>query len=60
MSDDDRAEELDEGRMSVPEHLQELRKRLRNAGLVLVAAGIAASFWAERFFELRGALVALE
>jgi sec-independent protein translocase protein TatC len=51
MSDEESGEQLDESRMSVLEHLQELRKRLRNAGLVLVASGIVASFWAERFFQ---------
>ena len=42
--------QLDEPRMSLLEHLQELRLRLRNSVLVLVGAAMAASFFAERFF----------
>ena len=33
-------DELEQSRVSVLEHLEELRKRLRNAGLVLVASGL--------------------
>jgi sec-independent protein translocase protein TatC len=51
MTDAEPGDELDQSRMSVLEHLQELRKRLRNAAIVLVVSGIAASFWAERFFQ---------
>jgi sec-independent protein translocase protein TatC len=50
MNDEESGDELEESRMSVLEHLQELRKRLRNAGLVLVVAGIAASWWSWKFF----------
>jgi sec-independent protein translocase protein TatC len=42
--------QLDEPRMSLLEHLQELRLRLRNSVLVLIGAALAASFFAERFF----------
>jgi sec-independent protein translocase protein TatC len=42
--------QLDEPRMSLLEHLQELRVRLRNAVLVLMLAGIGASFFANDFF----------
>lgn len=47
---DDRDEGLDEHRMTFLEHLQELRRRLRNAGIVLVVAGLTASFFAWDFF----------
>jgi sec-independent protein translocase protein TatC len=46
----DVATQLDEPRMSLLEHLQELRIRLRNSVVVLVIAGVAASFLSERFF----------
>jgi sec-independent protein translocase protein TatC len=42
--------QLDEPRMSLLEHLQELRRRLRNSVIVLIGAALAASFFAERFF----------
>jgi sec-independent protein translocase protein TatC len=48
----DVATQLDEPRMSLLEHLQELRVRLRNSVVVLVIAGVAASFFSERFFFL--------
>jgi sec-independent protein translocase protein TatC len=38
------------GRMTLLEHLQELRLRLRNAMLVLVGAAFGASFFANDFF----------
>jgi sec-independent protein translocase protein TatC len=52
------------GRMTLLEHLQELRIRLRNSMLVLVAAAFGASFFAMRFFDflvrpVEGALRAL-
>jgi sec-independent protein translocase protein TatC len=47
-----RDSQQDDRRMSLVEHLQELRLRLRNAMLVLVGAGIAASFFANDFFHL--------
>jgi sec-independent protein translocase protein TatC len=46
----DATTQLDEPRMSLLEHLQELRLRLRNSVLVLIGAAVAASFFAERFF----------
>ena len=42
----------DDRRMSLFEHLQELRVRLRNSMLVLVGAGVLASFFANDFFHL--------
>jgi Sec-independent protein secretion pathway component TatC len=51
MSDAGPDDELDESRMTVLEHLQELRKRLRNAGIVLVAAGLVSSYYAMAFFQ---------
>lgn len=41
---------LDDSRMSIVEHLQELRVRLRNAGLVFVVATVVASRFAGEFF----------
>jgi sec-independent protein translocase protein TatC len=41
----------DDGRMTILEHLQELRRRLRNAALVLAAATLAAGFFAWDFFQ---------
>ena len=46
----DASTQLDEPRMSLLEHLQELRRRLRNSVIVLIGAAVAASFFAERFF----------
>ncbi len=43
-------QDLDEKPMSIMEHLQELRVRLRNAGLVFVAAFFVSSFYANDFF----------
>src|SRR5688572_21713174 len=51
MSEPEPGEDLEQGRMTVLEHLQELRRRLRNAGIVLVAAGLTASYFAWDFFE---------
>ncbi len=48
----DAATQPDEPRMSLLEHLQELRVRLRNSVVVLVVAGLGASFFSERFFFL--------
>jgi sec-independent protein translocase protein TatC len=45
-------DEIEENRMSFLEHLQELRRRLRNAALVLVGAGLGASFFAWDFFQV--------
>jgi sec-independent protein translocase protein TatC len=39
-------------RMTVLEHLQELRKRLRNAGLVFAATTLASSFFTMHLFDL--------
>ena len=39
------------GRMTFLEHLQELRVRLRNAGVVFLAATIVSAFWAWDFFQ---------
>ena len=52
-------------KMSLLEHLQELRVRLRNSLLVLVAAAVGASFFATDFFfflarPVEQALIALE
>jgi sec-independent protein translocase protein TatC len=44
--------EPEEGRMSLIEHLQELRVRLRNSIFVLLGAAFAASFFANDFFQL--------
>jgi Sec-independent protein secretion pathway component TatC len=38
--------------MSLLEHLQELRLRLRNSMLVLASAALASSFFANDFFRL--------
>jgi sec-independent protein translocase protein TatC len=40
------------GRMTFLEHLQELRVRLRNAGVVFLVATIVSAFWAWDFFQL--------
>jgi sec-independent protein translocase protein TatC len=52
------------GRMTLLEHLQELRVRLRNSMIVLLVAAVGASFFAMRFFDflvqpVEGALRAL-
>jgi Sec-independent protein secretion pathway component TatC len=44
-------DDLDESRMTLLEHLQELRKRLRNAALVLAGASLVASFFSWSFFQ---------
>lgn len=48
----DAVTQLEDQRMTFIEHLQELRVRLRNSIVVLAAAGIAASFFANDFFHL--------
>jgi sec-independent protein translocase protein TatC len=48
---DDATPGTEERRMSLIEHLQELRVRLRNSMLVLAAAAFAASFFATDFFQ---------
>jgi sec-independent protein translocase protein TatC len=48
---DDATPGTEERRMSLVEHLQELRVRLRNSMLVLAAAALAASFFAYDFFQ---------
>lgn len=44
-------EQPDEARMTILEHLQELRARLRNAALVFGAATLVSSFFAWPFFQ---------
>jgi sec-independent protein translocase protein TatC len=48
----DAESQVEEGRMSLIEHLQELRLRLRNSTFVLLAAALAASFFANEFFQV--------
>jgi sec-independent protein translocase protein TatC len=45
-------EELEDKRMSLLEHLQELRVRLRNAGIAFVLAMGLSFYFVRRFFEL--------
>jgi len=59
---EDTEREGEGGRMSLLEHLQELRVRLRNAAVVFLIATIVSAFWAWDFFELlaRPVMAALE
>jgi sec-independent protein translocase protein TatC len=43
---------VDDARMSFLEHLSDLRKRLRNAALIFVAAMIASFFFFKQYFDL--------
>ena len=45
------AEQLEDRRMTLLEHLQELRLRLRNAGIVWLAATATAAVFANDFFH---------
>jgi sec-independent protein translocase protein TatC len=45
-------EGLDDKRMSLLEHLQELRKRLRNAAIAFMAAMILSFVFVKRFFQI--------
>jgi sec-independent protein translocase protein TatC len=47
-SDDD----LEDARMSLLEHLQELRQRLRNAGIAFIVALVGSFYFIEDFFQL--------
>jgi sec-independent protein translocase protein TatC len=44
--------ELEDKRMSLLEHLQELRQRLRNAAIAFLVAMIASFYFCEKFFEV--------
>ena len=44
-------DELEDKRMSLLEHLQELRLRLRNAGLVFLAAMVVSFLLVQKFFQ---------
>lgn len=45
-------EGLDDARMTLLEHLQELRVRLRNAGIAFILATIVSFLFVEKFFQI--------